>query len=93
MSEQLPGGYLIEDDVPLEKSQTNEYKAMDLMRINQSIKFSPDAYAHFTYARTQFHKKTDKRFIIRQIDTNNYRVFRIEDGKALKTYKKKPKKD
>lgn len=90
---QQPKKYVIEDGISYQKEHTEQYSVMDEMELNQSVRFPPADLKDFAYARTLFHKGTQKRFIIRKVDTYNYRIFRIQDGKVLKTYRKKTKEE
>ena len=79
--------------VALRSQETLEmYELLDRMGVNQSIKMPKELASTFHNAKNGHKRNGTKVFVYRNIDKYNIRIWRVEDGKVLRTLRNKRKK-
>jgi hypothetical protein len=68
-----------------------EFELMNKMNVEQSAWFKRDKMNIIDSLKKYFHKHTEKKFVMKKIDDERTRIWRVEDGTKL-TSRKSPKK-
>jgi hypothetical protein len=86
---QIPKGdiFLIEDNVPMisaratgvETKFPREWAVIDGLSVSQNIAFTVDKRKMVEAIRVRMQKLTSKRFVLRQVDKQHCRMWRVED--------------